>query len=358
MTRDLQPQFAIGITPFRIFRETDRLTSNQPFVQTNSKSSTSLFVADLRISTTHFADRLATAVLRRASPVVVGLDPRWENLPPVFRADSAEPDLQQKAEACFTFCREIIDVVAPLVPAVKPQLAFFEQLGPAGLITLLNIIEHARRAGLIVILDGKRNDIGPTATAYADAYLGESSPWQADALTVNPYLGSDSLAPFVNRAVKNHAGIFVLVKTSNPGGTQFQDLPTHDSTVFRFVANYVEELACQSTSECGYGAVGAVVGATYPQQLAELRAQMPHCWILIPGYGTQGASAEDVAGAFDERGLGAIVNSSRGIIFAYERHEYRDRFALNQWQRAVEQATLDMLAQLRDATSAGNLRNS
>jgi orotidine 5''-phosphate decarboxylase, subfamily 2 len=298
---------------------------------------------------------LATAVLRCTSPVVVGLDPRWENLPQVFRSGNAEPDLHDKAEACFTFCREIIDVVAPLVPAVKPQLAFYEQLGPAGLVTLLNIIEYARRAGLIVLLDGKRNDIGPTATAYADAYLGASSPWHGDALTVNPYLGSDSLAPFVDRAVKNHAGVFILVKTSNPSGTQFQDLCANDLPLYRSVANYVEELACQSIGEYGYGAVGAVVGATYPQQLAELRAQMLHCWILIPGYGTQGASADDVAGAFDERGLGAIVNSSRGIIFAYERREYRDRFAANQWQQAVEQATLDMIAELRDATTAGKL---
>jgi len=285
----------------------------------------------------------------------VGLDPRWENLPQVFRSGNAEPDLQEKTEACFTFCREIIDVVAPLVPAVKPQMAFYEQLGPAGLVTLLNIIEYARQAGLIVILDGKRNDIGPTATAYADAYLGANSPWHGDALTVNPYLGSDSLAPFVDRAVKNHAGIFILVKTSNPGGTQFQDLCANELPLYRSVAGYVEELASQSIDDHGYGAVGAVVGATYPQQLSELRAQMPHCWILIPGYGTQGASADDVAGAFDERGLGGIVNSSRGIIFAYERREYRDRFAANQWQRAVEQATLDMIAELRDATTAGKL---
>jgi orotidine-5'-phosphate decarboxylase len=167
------------------------------------------------------------------------------------------------------------------------------------------------------ILDGKRNDIGSTATAYAEGFLGRppASPWGADALTVSPYLGEDSLDPFVQIAAERGAGVFVLVKTSNPGGGRFQDLVAENRPLYEHVAELVEQLAMRTLGQGGYGAVGSVVGATYPSQLAELRAQMPHSWFLVPGYGAQGAGAADVAGAFDQDGLGAIVNNSRGIIF-------------------------------------------
>ncbi len=174
--------------------------------------------------------------------------------------------------------------MAPLVPAVKPQAAFFEQLGPPGMTALYDVIQYARAAGLIVILDGKRNDIGSTAEAYAEGYLGS-----ADALTVSPYLGEDSLRPFVEVGQRRGAGIFVLVKTSNPGGGQFQDLMADGRPLYRHVGEFVERLAVETAGRNGYGAVGAVVGATYPQQLAELREAMPHTWFLVPGYGAQGA---------------------------------------------------------------------
>ncbi len=302
-----------------------------------------------------FADRLDAAVRRRANPVLVGLDPRAESIPPGMIAPPG--DLAAKAAGFGLFCREVIDVVAPLVSAVKPQAAFFEQLGPSGMNILAETINYARQRGLLVILDGKRNDIGTTAAAYAEGYLGRDgqSPWGADALTVSPYLGDDSLRPFVETAIQRKAGVFVLVKTSNPGGKTFQDLAVDGQRLYHRVGDLVENLAAETAGSCGYGAVGAVIGATYPDQLTELRNRMPHTWFLVPGFGAQGGTARDVAPAFDASGRGAIVNNSRGIIFAYSDAKYRGRFAPTQWQAAVEAATRDMIAQLRAETPAGRL---
>ncbi len=261
------------------------------------------------------------------------------------------------AAAYTLFCRGVIDVVAPLVAVVKPQAAFFEQLGPAGMQSLWDVIRYAREKHLLVIVDGKRNDIGSTATAYAQAYLGgnAASPWGGDALTVSPYLGGDSLEPFVDAATERGAGIFVLVKTSNSGGGLFQDRMCEGKPLYEHVAAFTQELARRTAGQCGYGIVGAVVGATYPQQLTTLRAQMPHTWFLVPGFGAQGAQARDVRDAFAPDGLGAIVNSSRGIIFAHSLPPYRDRFDDSRWQEAVEQATCDMIQQLSADTPAGRL---
>jgi orotidine-5'-phosphate decarboxylase len=305
-------------------------------------------------STPNFADRLIAAVRSKKTPVLVGLDPRAESLPPgLIVGDGYEA----AASGFASFCRGVIDVVAPLVPAVKPQAAFFEQLGPPGMRALKEVMDYAASKKLLVILDGKRNDIGSTAQAYAQAYLGPgaASPWGADALTVSPYLGDDSLTPFVEIAQQRGAGIFVLVKTSNPGGKRFQDIVADGKPLYRHVADYVESLAANTAGSGGFGSVGAVVGATYPEQLAELRHAMPHTWLLIPGFGAQGGSAKDCAAAFDQNGLGAIVNNSRGIIFAHSRPEYRGRFGPARWQEAIEAATLDMIAQLRAETAVGRL---
>jgi orotidine-5'-phosphate decarboxylase len=305
-------------------------------------------------SGSHFADRLTAQVRARGTSVLVGLDPRWEQLPLSIRANAKSEDWAGKASAYEQFCREIIDVVAPLVPAAKPQAAFFEQLGPAGMVALGNVIAYARQKGLLVILDGKRNDIGSTATAYAEGYLGDesTSAWGADALTVNPYMGDDSLTPFVDVCRARGTGIFVLVKTSNPGGRMLQDLVSGEQPIYRHVAQHVERLATNTVGACGYGAVGAVVGATYPEQLAELRAAMPQTWFLVPGFGAQGGAARDVAHAFDARGLGAIINNSRGIIFAHARKEFA-RFGEAQWQAAVEEATREMIDELRTVATFG-----
>lgn len=302
---------------------------------------------------TPFGDQLYDAVARAGTPVLVGLDPRFDSLPASLRQDVDERDPRAVASVFARFCRDVIDVVAPLVPAVKPQAAFFEQLGPAGMQALAETVAYARQRGLLVIMDGKRNDIGSTAAAYADAYLGAESVWGADALTVSPYLGDDSLVPFFDVARQRGGGVFVLVKTSNPGGGLFQDLVADGSPLYRHVANYVEARASESVGAHGYGAVGAVVGATYPEQLVELRRAMPHAWILVPGFGAQGGTAKDVAAALDDQGQGAIVNSSRAIIFAHSRPEFKETCGDSQWQRAVEAATRLMIDQLRTETSAG-----
>jgi orotidine-5'-phosphate decarboxylase len=295
----------------------------------------------------HFVDRLSGAIRRTGNAVCVGLDPRAKNLPAgLLRSGETNPSAV--ADAYVVFCRGVIDVVATLVPVVKPQAAFFEELGPHGMQPLAAVIDHARSRGLLVVLDGKRNDIGSTAEAYARGYLGNESAWHADALTVSPYLGDDSLAPFVEVAQRRGAGIFVLVKTSNPGGGMLQDLRCEGRAVYARVAAQVENLSRSATGQCGYGAVGAVVGATYPAQLIELREAMPHAWFLVPGYGSQGGTAADVAPAFDENGLGAIVNNSRGLIFAHERPEFSGRFGAN-WQAAVEAATREMIEALHSA---------
>ena len=291
-----------------------------------------------------FATELARAVTQKGTAALVGLDPRREQLP-----DSLQPadgSAQAVAESYRSFCQTIIDIVAPLVPAIKPQAAFFEQLGPHGYQALAEITAYAKQAGLVAILDGKRNDIGSTGEAYADAYLGaDRHPWSAHALTVNPYLGEDSLTPFAEACQARNAGIFVLVKTSNRGGGMLQDLVADGKPVYQHVAELVEQMANRLRADEPYGPIGAVVGATYPTQLAELRALMPHAWILVPGYGSQGGTAADVAAAFDSDGLGGLVNSSRGIIFAHRRDKYA-RFGSARWEAAVEQATRDMIDDL------------
>ncbi len=303
-----------------------------------------------------FGDALAAAVRRTKCPVVVGLDPRKESLPAGLLPTSWGDEVDAIAQAFRSFCNGVIDVVADLVPAIKLQCAFFEQLGPAGMRVLCHVVDHARRRGLLVILDAKRNDIGTTAEAYARGYLGANeSAWKGDALTVSPYLGKDSLEPFFRVACERHAGVFVLVKTSNPGGGLLQDLSVGGTTVYEHVADFVESWASESCGQSGYGSVGAVVGATYPDQLARLRQRMPHAWLLVPGFGAQGATAADVVGAFDDDGLGAIVNSSRAIIFAHARDEYRQHFGDANWEAAVESATRDMIEQLRSATTTSRL---
>lgn len=288
----------------------------------------------------NFGSKLETAVRQKRSAVCVGLDPRWQSLPSAFTEGVDERDLASVAAATAKYCCETIDATVEYSPIVKPQAAFFELLGPAGMQALGSVISHARKAGMLVLLDGKRGDIGSTAEGYAAAYLGEASPWACDALTINPFLGNDTLEPFVQRAKANQAGLFVLVKTSNPGSGFIQDLQSDDLTISQRVADVVQSHCVDRAGK--YGDCGAVVGATYPEQLAEMRQRMPNAWLLIPGYGAQGGSADDVAHGFDTENLGAIVNSSRGIIFAYQKDEY----AGLDWQDAVAKAAQDMAAAL------------
>jgi orotidine-5'-phosphate decarboxylase len=306
---------------------------------------------------TGFTQRLDAAVLRKRTAAFVGLDPRFAELPQAV-VDSAQARCngsrsEVMAAAYEEFCFRIIDIVAPLVPGVKPQSAFFEEVGPAGVNVLARVIRKARDAGLVVICDAKRGDIGPTAEAYAAAYLAgedpDAAPFAADAVTVNPYLGRDTLEPFVRLANDRGAGVYVLTRTSNPGAGTFQDRISDGRPMYRHVAQMVEDLASATAGSHPYGAVGAVVGATYPRELVELRSAMPHAPLLIPGYGTQGGKAADVAGAFDANGLGAVVNNARGINFAHSREPFGSRFGEAKWEQAVEAATKEMVAQLATA---------
>ncbi len=289
--------------------------------------------------TSNFADRLAAAVLDKGSRVCVGLDPNLQRLPQFLLEDHTPP------QAIERFCCAIIDAVAEHCAAVKPQAAYFEALQQEASPTLWAVMRYARQAGLLVILDAKRNDIGATAEAYAEAYLSADSP--VDAITVNPYLGSDGVIPFVKSAAAQARGLFVLTKTSNPSSGELQDLRLSDSgkLVYEQMADLVASWGDELVGEYGYSAVGAVVGATYPEQLAELRTRLPQTPFLVPGYGAQGATAQDVAAAFDERGLGAIVNSSRGIIFAYQERDLPP----TEFAQAAQAATVAMKNQINSA---------
>jgi orotidine-5'-phosphate decarboxylase len=268
-----------------------------------------------RVEATTFGDRLAEAIDRKRTQLVVGLDPQRDLLPVEVVGDAHEG--RDRAAAAFVrFCNGIVDAVTPYAVAVKPQLAFFEALGADGMRALEEVCAYARQAGLLVIVDGKRGDIGSTARAYAAAYL-EGAPPLADALTVNPYLGRDSLEPLFGACRRHGAGVFCLVKTSNEGG-EIQDLKLSDGRpLWQHVARLVAEWGEDLVGERGLSSVGAVVGATHARAVSEARRLLPQTIILLPGVGAQGASPGDVARAFTSGPASALVAASRSVIYAY-----------------------------------------
>ncbi|MDR2615137.1 MAG: orotidine-5'-phosphate decarboxylase [Oscillospiraceae bacterium] len=259
-------------------------------------------------------DTLQKRIDELQNPTVVGLDPAPELIPPRLLASSGS-----LAEATMRFNCELIDALRGIVPAVKPQSAFYEALGPAGMGVLRDTAEYANKCGLYVIFDGKRGDIGSTAAAYAEAYLGKSSEYAFDAMTVNGYLGSDGILPFLSAATETGKAVFALIKTSNPSSGELQDLECGGERIYEKLGGILERLAGDDTDEYGYSRLGGVVGATYPAELRALRQKLPHTFFLVPGYGAQGGGAGDVAGAFDKNGRGAIINSSRAIIGAWKK---------------------------------------
>jgi orotidine-5'-phosphate decarboxylase len=265
---------------------------------------------------TPFADRLADAVDRKRSQLVVGLDPRPDLLPLEVRGDVPR------------FCDGIIDAVAPHAVGVKPQLAFFESLGRDGIAALEEVCTYARSAGLLVILDGKRGDIGSTARAYAAAYLEPRDDLGlslGDALTVNPYLGRDSVEPYLSACRRHGAGVFFVVKTSNPGGAEVQDLTLSDGRpVWQHVARLVADWSADVVGDRGLSSVGAVIGATHPRAVGEARRLLPQSLLLLPGVGAQGASPADVARAFTSGPASALVNVSRSVLYAFRQREGTD----------------------------------
>ena len=275
-------------------------------------------------------DKLIEKIAEKQNPTVAGLDPKLSYIPEYIRSASYEKygkTLEGAADALLQFNKGLIDALCDIVPAVKPQAAYYEMYGWQGVKALTETIAYAKGKGMFVITDGKRNDIGATMTAYAAAHLGSTTveeetfaPFGADALTVNGYLGTDGIQPLLEVCGQEDKGIFVLVKTSNPSSGELQDKPLADgNTVYRAMGAMCEGWGEKLPGKYGYSGVGAVVGATYPAQLEELRAAMPHTFFLVPGYGAQGGAADDVAPGFDKNGLGAIVNSSRGIMCAWKK---------------------------------------
>lgn len=295
----------------------------------------------------HFADRLVDACRKKGNAVCCGIDPRWDMLPREIRHRHAGQTLDAMASAFEEFSLRVLDIVAPLVPVVKPQSAFFEACGPAGMLAQQRVLAKAKSLGLITILDNKRGDIASTAEAYADAALagtpmeGRRHPvWNADALTVNPYLGRDAVEPFLASARRCDGGVFVLVRTSNKGAAQFQDLRCDDKAIYQHVAEAVGAWSAENLGTSGFGDVGAVVGATHPAELALVRKWIPHVFFLVPGYGAQGGSGADIAAAFRADGMGAVVNSSRGITACFKPDEPK-------WEEAIERATRATIEDLR-----------
>ncbi len=308
----------------------------------------------------NFADRLNALVKKRGNPVCVGLDPRFDQLPAALRdkalADHGETP-RAVAEAFLSFNRALLDAVADIAPVCKPQVAFYEEFGAEGMRAYAETVAYASQKGMLVISDAKRGDIGSTAVAYARAHLGKGSGsddglaggFGADALTVNPYLGMDTLTPYMDVGAQNGKGIFVLVKTSNPGSGDLQDLKVEGGTVHEGLAQKLSAWGTQYLGESGYSSVGAVVAATYPEQARQLRALMPKTIFLIPGYGAQGATAKDAVAGFGADGLGGVINSSRGIIFAYKSEPYASKFGEDGFAEAAREATRKMAEELKAA---------
>lgn len=274
---------------------------------------------------TPFADRLAEAALRNGAPACVGLDPHLDRLPAELIAGARPLETpggrQDYAEAALTFCLGVLDVVSDVVISVKPQVAFFEALGAPGVAALERVVAAAKERDLIVVLDAKRGDIGSTARAYAAATVASGGPMAADSVTLSPYLGPESLAPYEPHLAEG-AGVFVLVRTSNPGAEGWQN--EGSQPVSRSVADWIAQRNSTSTAQHGFGPVGAVIGATLPREAPEWRNRMPKSWFLVPGYGAQGASAADCRGHARSDGLGALVVSARGVLYPSQGRAGRD----------------------------------
>ena len=295
-------------------------------------------------------NKLITNIRKTNAPIVVGLDPMLSYIPEHIQkkafAEYGET-LEGAAEAIWQFNKEIIDKTYDLIPAVKPQIAMYEQFGIPGLEAFSRTVKYAKEKNLVIIGDVKRGDIGSTSAAYAVAHLGRVnvgtksySAFDEDFATVNPYLGSDGIKPFIDVCKEEKKGIFILVKTSNPSSGEFQDRIIDGRPLYEWVGEKVAEWGAECMGD-GYSYVGAVVGATYPEQARITRKLMPKAYILVPGYGAQGATAKDLLPNFDENGLGAIVNSSRGIIAAYKQEKYA-KFGAEHFADASRAAVIDM----------------
>lgn len=306
------------------------------------------------VMVTRFADRLLNAIDNRQNPSCVGLDPRIGRIPEWIKKENVEKYGNTKeavARSFLDFNKLIIDATWDIVPAYKPQMAFYEKYQAPGVQTFVDTVNYIKSKGRIAIEDAKRNDIGSTAQAYSDGHLGrielcngkEISGFDVDIITVNPYLGIDGVKPFIESGKKYGKGIFVLVKTSNPSSGDIQDRVLEDGRkMYELVGELVDVWGEGTEGERCYKSIGAVVGATYPEEAKKLRQIMPKTLFLVPGYGAQGGGAKDALPCFNKDGYGAIVNSSRGIIFAYQREPYKSRYGPKEFDKAARDAVIDM----------------
>ena len=301
--------------------------------------------------------KLIANIRKTNAPIVVGLDPMMGFIPEHITKkafDQCGETLEGAAEAVWQYNKEIVDAIYDLIPAVKPQIAMYEQFGIPGLMAFKKTVDYCKEKGLVVIGDVKRGDIGSTSAAYATAHLGKVkvgnqvlTPFGEDFATVNPYLGTDGIKPFIDVCKEEKKGLFILVKTSNPSSGEFQDRIVDGKPLYELVGEKVAEWADSCMGE-DYSYIGAVVGATYPEMGKVLRKVMPKSFILVPGYGAQGGKAADLVHYFNEDGLGAIVNSSRGIIAVYKQEKYA-AFGPENFAGASRQAVIDMIEDINGA---------
>ena len=298
-------------------------------------------------------DQLIEKIKIMKNPTVIGLDPRYEMLPKCVK-DKYPKTLEGVGQAIIEYNKELIDAIYDIIPAIKPQIAFYEMYGIPGMQAFKETCEYAKQKGMFVIADIKRGDIGSTAQGYSNAYLGktkieenEQSLYDIDFVTVNPYMGTDCVKPFIDDCKKYNKGLFILVKTSNPSSGELQDVKLENGEeVYTRVAKYVEKWGEELRGEYKYSSISAVVGATYPEQLKQLRQIAPHTYFLIPGYGAQGGKAEDIALGFDENGLGGIVNASRSLMCAYKSDMWKDKFEEKDYAKATRAEAIRMKEEL------------
>ena len=298
-------------------------------------------------------DKLIEKIKETGNPTVMGLDPRYEMLPECV-TNKYPKTLEGVAQAIIEYNKALIDETCDIIPAIKPQIAFYEMFGVPGMKAFEETCKYAKEKGMIVIVDAKRGDIGSTAAGYSNAYLGktkigdiEESIFDVDFITVNPYMGTDCVKPFIEDCKKYNKGLFILVKTSNPSSGELQDIKLESGEeVYTNVAKLVEKWGEELRGEYNYSSIAAVVGATYPKQLEDIRKTAPHTFFLIPGYGAQGGKPEDIALGFDKNGLGGIVNASRSLMCAYKSDRWKDEFQESDYAKATRAEAIRMKEEL------------
>ena len=305
-------------------------------------------------------DKLIKKIQETQNPTVMGLDPRYEMLPQCVTSKYPK-DLEGASKAIIEYNKALIDATYDIIPAIKPQIAFYEMFGIEGIKAFKETCEYAKQKGMIVIADIKRGDIGSTAQGYSNAFLGktkigekEEAIFDVDFVTINPYMGTDCVKPFIEDCKKYGKGVFILVKTSNPSSGEIQDLKTENGKeIYTEVAQLVEKWGEELRGEYGYSSISAVVGATYPEQLKQIRKTAPHTYFLIPGYGAQGGKAEDIALGFDNKGLGGIINASRSLMCAYKSERWKEQFKETEYAQATRSEALRMKEELNKAIQGG-----